>query len=263
MVSSEHDIPHWNPVLFFSKDIVYLFYKVGFKIPQWHTMYRVSDDGGESWSQPKEVIRGDIGGRGPVKNKIIALSDGAWLAPASVEGEYWNAFVDISYDEGRTWSKSNIVPLNRDGGMPKITGKGVIQPTLWESKDMSVHMLLRSTEGSIYKSDSYDKGKTWSAAYPTVLPSNNSGIDLTTLGDGEIVLAYNPVGINWGERTPLILSSSGDGGATWKRQYTLEGENMKGEFSYPAAVASDDKLFVTYTWNRKKIAFAEIIVDLK
>ena len=44
----------------------------------------------------------DKGGRGPVKNKPIALADGSWAAPASLEGalghmkKAWRGFVDIS-----------------------------------------------------------------------------------------------------------------------------------------------------------------------
>jgi predicted neuraminidase len=65
-------------------------------------------DHGTTWSEPKELIAGDHGGRGPVKNKNIVLADGTWLAPASLEGpkpggkrRVWRAFVDISHDQVR------------------------------------------------------------------------------------------------------------------------------------------------------------------
>ena len=41
---------------------------------------------------------GDRGGRGPVKNKVIVLSDGTWLAGASLEPDAWDVFVDRSGD---------------------------------------------------------------------------------------------------------------------------------------------------------------------
>lgn len=63
-------------------------------------------------------------------------------------------------------------------------GRGVIQPTLWESSPGTVHMLLRSTEGSIYRSDSTDGGVSWCPPYDTGLPNNNSGIDLDRLPNG-------------------------------------------------------------------------------
>jgi len=216
-VADEEGLPHWNPVLFQATNgKIFLFYKVGHIIPQWYTRYITSNDGGNTWSEPQPLVDGDRGGRGPVKNKPIRLHDGTWLAPASIEGEYWDAFVDISYDEGKTWVKSSMVPINnrqmaggqkaKDAELPvpefSFKGKGVIQPTLWESKPGVVHMFLRSTDGFIYRSDSQDGGKTWCPAYRTSLPNNNSGIDLVRLDSGVLVLAYNPVGENWGPRTP-------------------------------------------------------------
>ena len=89
---------HWNPVLF--KDpsgTITLFFKVGKEIDFWETWYKVSKDNGETWSEARELVPGDKGGRGPVRNKPIILSDGTWLAPSSNElNEVWNAFVDRS-----------------------------------------------------------------------------------------------------------------------------------------------------------------------
>src|SRR5699024_2043312 len=100
-----------------------------------------------------------------------------------IEYGYWDAFVDISYDKGKTWVKSETVPIEHYEG-----DKGIIQPTLWESEPSHVHMLLRSSRSSIYRSDSKDGGKTWSPAYATSLPNNNSGIDVVKLEDGTLVL---------------------------------------------------------------------------
>ena len=114
---------------------------------------------GSTWSE--RWFRAMLAARS-VKNKPIVLSDGTWAAPASLEGKYWDAFVDLSYDEGETWHKSSIVPYDHDDSMP---GKGIIQPTLWESAPGHVHMLLRSTAARIFRSDSTDFGKTWCPAY--------------------------------------------------------------------------------------------------
>lgn len=262
-VADEEGVPCWNPVLFKDeKDKVYLFYKVGPNPRTWYTKLIVSEDMGNSWSSPKELVDGDIGGRGPVKNKIIMLSNGTWLAPASIETDTsWDAFVDISKDHGRTWIKSSMVPLNHDN----LQGKGVIQPTLWESKPGKVHMLLRSTEGFIYRSDSNDYGSTWCEAYPTNLPNNNSGIDLVKMKDDRLVLVYNPVSGNWAVRTPIACSISSDNGSTWSENFILDhNENpidrTDGEFSYPAVIAEGNHIYITYTWKRQTIAYWELEV---
>jgi hypothetical protein len=60
--------------------------QIGWKIPEWESYSTRSMDHGVTWSEPSELIAGDHGGRGPVKNKNIVLTDGTWLAPASLEG---------------------------------------------------------------------------------------------------------------------------------------------------------------------------------
>lgn len=256
-VAGEQGVPHWNPVLFDAGGgRLLLFYKTGGVIGAWRTMTRVSHDGGETWSAARELVPGDSGGRGPVKNKPIRLADGALLAPASTEEGVWQAFADRSEDDGETWHRSgNIVPAL--SAAPGERARGVIQPTLWEDRPGCVHMLLRSSEGSIYRSDSSDGGRSWCVPYVTGLPNNNSGIDLAQTA-GRLWLVCNPVSVNFGPRTPLTLLSSADGGKTWATALTLE--DAPGEYSYPAVIARGDTLYLTYTWRRVRIAFASVRV---
>ncbi|WP_236979080.1 sialidase family protein [Membranihabitans maritimus] len=251
--------PHWNPVLFTAPDgKVILYFKVGKEIPTWETWYTVSDDNGTTWSEAKELVPGDRGGRGPVKNKPIILSNGDWLAPASHEEGQWDSFVDISKDGGKTWKASEYIPMDRK----KYEGKGSIQPTLWESEPGHVHMLVRTSEGFIGRSDSDDYGVTWSELYETSLPNPNSGIDLVKLEDGALVLAYNPDDKNWGDRAPLTLAVSEDNGKTWPYKHDIETGVPDDEFSYPSIIsAGRDKVAAVYTWQREKVAFWEGTVD--
>ncbi len=118
-------------------------------------------------------------------------------------------------------------------------------------------MLLRSSEGQIYRADSADYGKSWGSAYPTGLPNNNSGIDVVRCEDGLLFLCMNPVGENWGKRTPIVLLASADNGETWQEEAVLE--NTPGEYSYPSIIADGRKIYVTYTFDRKSIAFWEFM----
>lgn len=250
---------HWNPVLF--KDpsgAITLFFKVGKEIDFWETWFKVSKDNGETWSNARELVPGDKGGRGPVRNKPIVLSDGTWLAPASNELDgVWNAFVDRSEDEGKSWKQSKFLQVSRDS----IAGEGVIQPTLWESRAGNVHMLLRSSAGVICRSDSKDFGRTWSPVYKTSLPNPNSGIDLTKLGDGTLVLIFNPDSKNWGSRGALSLGVSTDNGETWAPIIPLEEGEEDDEYSYPSIISFGDTVAVSYTWQRQRIAFWEAVIE--
>jgi predicted neuraminidase len=244
---------HWNPVLFESNNgAIVLFFKVGKTIDHWETWIKVSSDNGETWGEAKELVPNDKGGRGPVRNKPIILSDGTWLAPSSNEKEgVWNAFVDRSEDQGKTWRASSFFSVNRDS----IEEEGVIQPALWQTSAGNVHALLRSSTGFICRSDSEDYGNTWSPVYKTKLPNPNSGIDLTKLADGTLVLAYNPDTKNWGERNPISLAISNDNGDTWPTTLDIEVGVKGDEFSYPSIIHFGDSIALTYTWKRKNIAF--------
>jgi len=252
---------HWNPVLFKDeKGTIYLYFKVGKEIPYWETWVTSSTDGGFSWSEPVELVKGDKGGRGPVRNKPIILSDGSWLAGASHEEGLWNVFVDRSEDNGKTWKETPYITLDRND----FNGKGVIQPTMWESAPGNVHMLVRSTNGMIYRSDSKDYGKTWCAFYATGMPNNNSGIDLVKLTDGTLVLVYNPVSGNWASRSSLSLAFSYDNGITWLEKTTVENDtNERAEYSYPAIITYGNRVAFTYTWKRQRIVFGELEISKK
>lgn len=242
-------IPHWNPVLYADDtDRVTLYYKIGYEIKDWKTYVTVSKDGGKSWGEHTELVPGDeSGGRGPVKNKLLRLKTGRLIAPASTETGTWKPFVDVSDDGGVTWEKHEI---------PTDSKTNMIQPTLWNTSEECIHALIRTNSGRLYRSDSFDCGKSWSLAYSTDIPNNNSGIDAAINENGRVYLVCNPVSEDWGKRSPLTLYVSDNKGDTFTALTDLETE--EGEFSYPAIISVKNKLYITYTWNRRKIAFTEI-----
>lgn len=263
---------NWNPVLHLRDDgVVQLFYKEGQQIASWRTLVMESENHGQSWTRARELVPGDNGGgRGPVRNKLLRLSSGRLLAGASTEHGLWKAYADRSDDDGRNWSLSNPIAIDdleyhtgektaaSDIAVSEQSfyGRGVIQPSLWESADGSVHMLLRSSEGFIYRSDSIDGGVSWCSAYPIDIPNNNSGLDLVKGANGYLYLVCNPVAANWGMRSPLSLFQSIDDGKSWERMFDLDSE--AGEFSYPAIIASGTKLYISYTYKRVNIVFLEL-----
>lgn len=258
--------PHWNPVLFrMPNGKIYLFFKVGKEISHWKTWYKVSDDNGWSWSNPLELVPNDSLARGPVRNKPILLSNGAVIAGTSDENGYWRVFFDRAFDNGKTWELSTFLTMDDE----KRSGHGIIQPTLWEYPEGYVHALLRSSSGFVWRTDSDNFGDTWSKPHETNLPNPNSALDLVSLGGDTLILACNTDSHDWGSRGILTLRISFDNGITWPKEYVIESGNEMGEnsynsiisnksgdeFSYPAIIYFEDKIAVTYTWQRKRIAF--------
>jgi predicted neuraminidase len=266
--------PCWNPVLHRQvSGRLLLYFKVGEAISTWSTYVIDSTDEGVSWAAPWALVADDQGGRGPVRTSPVRLRSGRVLAGASTErwGDppRWDAFVDVSDDDGETWHRTPDITLDRDA----CTGAGIIQPTLWQAPDGRVHLLARSTCGRLVTSTSEDDGLTWAPGVPGTVPNNNSGVSACAV-DGTIFLAHNPVSADWGSRAPLIVSTSEDDGGSWHPWLTLEpgladaeeegyapadsGVLTTGvnEFSYPCLTATPEGLAVTYTWQRRGIVLA-------
>eukprot|EP00238_Polyblepharides_amylifera_P006469 CAMPEP_0196585416 /NCGR_PEP_ID=MMETSP1081-20130531/50550_1 /TAXON_ID=36882 /ORGANISM="Pyramimonas amylifera, Strain CCMP720" /LENGTH=489 /DNA_ID=CAMNT_0041906947 /DNA_START=297 /DNA_END=1766 /DNA_ORIENTATION=+ len=275
--------PHWNPVLFCGSPLgvcgskILLFFKIGWQVSTWQTFVTESEDGGQTWGVARELISGGAGGRGPDTNKPIILTDGTWLAGASVEGSRWNAFVDRSTDQGSTWIRSENIAF-RDSTV------GVSQPTMWESAPGVVHMLMRSSHASqmnIMQAKSRDGGRSWTPARRTSLPSNNAGIDVARMPySGGLVLAYNPVTSG---KTPLRLTISQDEGRTWPLAWDVESQHPRSsdkrtvlEFAYPSIIpwpdyvqetslggqiAFEEGFTLIYSWNRQRMAFLSMSLE--
>ena len=269
------DVAHWNPVLYRldaatptprststsmttpaptpTPGEIALQFKVGAKIRSWTTWLVRSRDGGRTFEGAAALVAGDRGGRGAVRNKPIRLASGDWLAGGSTEAwRRWDAFFDRSRNGIDGWVATANVEIDR----ARFEGKGLIQPTLWESEPGRVHALFRTTDGRVHRSDSDDDGHHWSTAYPIDVPNNNSALDLARLADGTLALACNPIPGNWAPRTPLSLLFSRDNGGSWPWRFDVE--TGPGEFSYPALIASGGGLALCYTWNRRRIAFVRI-----
>lgn len=258
-VTKYPDIPTWNPVLFQDGDRTVLFFKIGPSPREWIGAYRVSHDGGRTWGTISYLPAGLTG---PIRSKPIRLADGSLLSGTSFEAGYdhetpadapyksWSVWMERSDDGGATWTKHGpiVVP-----GQPF----GIIQPTLWQADDGTIHAFMRSTNriGYIVASQSDDGGRSWTQGVPTELPNPNSGIDAARLQDGRIVLIYNHTTKG---RSPIHIAVSSDDGATWTDPAVLE--DGPGEFSYPAIVqARSGHLHVTYTWQRKRIR--HLVID--
>ena len=262
LLAKVNDEPHWNPVIYEFPGGIRVNFKVGKEIPDWTTWYTESFDGGRTWSSPLPC-NAPVG---PVRSKPVFLTNGTLIAPNSVEtANDWRPRVDISHDNGRTFADITPISVNTADETDEnfLSGKGAIQPTLWESENGHVHALLRTTAGFIFRADSEDYGKTFLSAYNTRIPNNNSGIDIVK-AEGALYLVLNPVSGNWAARTPLSVYKSTDNGKTFEEFCVLADEKLdpkqdKGaELSYPAVIYKNGCLHISFTWMRRCIAYAKI-----
>ncbi|RFS19278.1 sialidase [Chitinophaga silvatica] len=237
--------PCWNPVFYRTnkKDLV-LYYKVGPNPREWWGLQMVSQNNGKTWSKPELLPKGILG---PIKNKPVAVGN-TIISPSSVEysNKIWKAHIERSADQGKTWTFQPVDTAN---------SARVIQPTVLVYPG-KLQALCRSNQDRIMSSWSYDQGVTWSKLDTLSLLNPNSGIDGVTLKSGWQLLVYNPTvsGKQWSNgRGELAVAMSKDG-SNWTKVLMLETGNNKNEFSYPAVIqTSDNKIHITYTYNRKNV----------
>jgi predicted neuraminidase len=254
----EGPVACWNPVLFQQKNgPLFLFYKTGKNPKSWKGMFKVSFDGGKTWS-PSNYLPDSI--LGPTKNKPIELDDGTILCPSSTQSsDGWKVFIELI----RPQSISDFLLKNKWSIIGPLNDRSmlVIQPTLLNFGGGKILLLSRNKQPnpflpqSIMEARSTDNGLRWSQLKPSGLSNPNSGIDAVALKDGRCVLVCNPTHI---KRTPLEVVMSMDQGKTWVRCLKLE--NGFGEYSYPSVIqASDGMIHIVYAWQRRKIK--HVVID--
>lgn len=210
-----------------------------------------SEDNGLTWSEPT-MVREEWGWL--FGTKPFRMSNDEVIVPIYNETN-WSSGYYISDDNFRTWYS---YPEN-DLDWPR-SPNGAIQPATVELEPGHLLTYMRTRDSLIYKTESFDYGRTWTEAEPTDLPNNNSRVALLKLNSGNLLLAYNPVQSG---RSPLRLALSEDGGETWSAGVDVETE-PGAEFSYPYLLqTSDGSIHLAYTHRRESmrhIVFNETFV---
>ena len=200
---------------------------------------RTSTDHGETWSEDQPLFDEPLWC--VPRNPPIVLESGTLLLPVEglqkeVEGSYFLSRAGVD----APWQRLAFT----DGGS---------QPAVIQRSDGSLLALMRHALW-ITQFSSSDDGKTWTDARPTRLKNPDSGITMTRLASGHLVLVYND---SQTSRTPLSIARSLDEGNTWEKPLHLE--SNPGEYSYPCVVqSSDGKIHVTYTFRRYAIKHVEL-----
>lgn len=203
-------------------------------------------------------------------NTLKQLSTGRIIIPSDRDNstkenpDNWACGCAFSDDGGKTWTFSdNFVTLPKRGGM---------EPHIEELSDGRLLMIMRTELGAIYKSESGNKGQTWTDAESLGVESPQSCPDLLKdPATGHLVLIWNASKYDpeWfshqGKRTPLSAAVSKDDGKTWSKPRHIETDPTRA-FSNPGAlISSKGILFVNY-WTcpyRENGAMMSYPIDLK
>jgi len=141
-------------------------------------------------------------------------------------------------------------------GMVRISQRGyLLQPTLLMRSPTEWLALMRdnSPEKQLRLAQTSDGGQTWQDLPDAELRNPDASVAGLAVRPGLMFLAYNPLPDSRGE---LTLSTSADGWR-WEQPLTLAQGSGGGrhEYSYPSMAWADNSLWVSYTDERRAIAW--------
>ena len=240
-----------NPLLFLDPDnVLWLLWTAQISGNQDTAIvrYRQSTDLGQTWGDIATLL--DKPGTF-IRQPMTVLDNGNWLLPVfycrTRPGEKWVgnddiSAVKISADKGKTW---------RDVEVPHSLG--CVHMNITPLPGGVLVALFRSRwADNIYYSQSVDNGESWSAPEPTVLPNNNSSIQVTTLASGELALVFNPMSAAGAlERRASLYDEIDDGDSSRKEPEANGGRSaFGGAPRAPMTVALSADGGKTWPWRR-------------
>jgi len=236
----------------------------------WKVSTTRSADSGRTWSDLEPFVPAPR--RAFVRNRFVA-SWGEWFLPLQSydivddptpspmkDGSFKTPYdaALVSGDQGKTWAQSGRIEPCHAWAESNIT----------ELSDGRLVMLVRyDGSGCLYRSDSTDRGRTWTEAEPTSIPNPGSKIRLHRLSDGRICLVHNPNSATSHpnskraancNRNPLSLWMSDDDMRTWGYRQDLI--DFPGMLAYPDGIIDDKEewLHFTFDYNRHDVIYVGV-----
>lgn len=235
--------------------LVWLFYVTNYG-PTWsnaRVKFKISKDGARTWSD-SYLLSFEEGTM--CRSRPILLNDGDYLLPLYHEtgGDRERTASDtcsyfLRYNPAEhTWAPTNRI----------YSKMGNLQASPVQIDDDYLVAYMRRgggfgplAEGVLYRSESRDGGRTWSAGRETEFRNPNSAADFIRLQNGHLLLVFNDN--NEGERMPLTVAISTDNDRTYP--YRRDIVNVPGDTAaYPSAIQTQDgRIHVVYTSGERTV----------
>jgi hypothetical protein len=204
-----------------------------------------SPDGGVTWDEPQKLHDDWTG----AIRDMIQIRDGTVVFTSMMMRHNPGRHTVVTYcsqDDGRSWTRSNVIDL---GGVGHHGG--VTEATIEQLRDGRIWMLLRTNWKSFWEAFSSDGGRTWRDAQATDIDASSAPGLLHRLDSGRLILIWNryfPEGQTsfplsggdnqWSEvpvsnhRLELSMKFSEDDGRTWTDPVVIA-RRKSGWIAYP------------------------------
>lgn len=177
-----------------------------------------------------------------VRNVALQLADGGMVLPVHFE-------LGIKYPIALRFDANGGFR-----GMVRISQRPyMLQPSLVAISPLEwlAYMRDERPQGKIGVALTKDGGQHWDDLPDLALDNPDASVAALDAGPGQILLAHNS---SIASRGTLDLSASSDG-RSWLLVKTLERGGFDDEFSYPSMAWEDGSLWISYTVDRKRIAW--------
>ena len=177
-----------------------------------------------------------------VRTAPLALADGGMMLPVHFE-------LGIKYPVALRFDASAEFK-----GMVRISSRPyLLQPTLLMESESHWLALMRDQRplGKVALAQTMDGGQSWADLPDLALDNPDSSVAALALAPGRMLLAHNS---SPHSRSVLDLSASADG-RNWTLVQTLARGAGSDEYSYPALAWADNSLWLSYTDQRRSIAW--------
>jgi hypothetical protein len=206
-------------------------------------------DEGQTWVDRQKILDGYCGSL----QNMIQTKDGHIVVPVqdAVRGPVHHAqYVFVSADDGKTWTRSNLIDIGGHGDHD-----GGFEATVVELNDGRLWQLIRTNLDRFWSAYSDDHGYHWRVVEPSSIDASSSPGYFLRLASGRLVLAWNrlyPEGLDdaakavyprrppgrthetatsW-QRDELSIAFSNDDGKTWTTPVVIA-RKKGGNLSYP------------------------------
>ncbi|MDE2416688.1 MAG: exo-alpha-sialidase [Burkholderiales bacterium] len=179
-----------------------------------------------------------------VRNAPLPLADGGMVLPVHFE-------LGLKYPV--------VLRMGAQGrfmGMQRVsTRTHLLQPTLLAQSPQQWLALMRDERphGKVGAAVTRDSGRHWQDLPDLALDNPDAAVGGMALASGQLLLVHNS---SLGSRARLDLSHSRDG-QHWSLLATLADGAPTDEFSYPALAWADGSLWISYTVDRKRLAWQQ------
>jgi hypothetical protein len=222
-----------------------------------------SEDEGRSWTPPVTVAVGDPDNGNYITgchDRFTILLDGKRLLLPCHQSRGWGKTICVrvarSDNGGATWTLSKPIRAphvepDQGRGDHFWLDTGLLEPSIAECPDGSLLLIARTATGTLWRSQSFDRGATWTNPGSLEITSPSAPGYITRIpGSKDLLLLWTPTfdldNHHFGPRRTIAAAVSSDGGKSWPMERRkLLVHDPDHSVDYPSILFNGDDVWVT------------------